>query len=471
MTEEFRHAGIGIDLNIQGLDRLAELNRHIDSTLESFRNLGNLSSHVGERIGSMATNSSEKVGKLEESIVHTSTANVELMNKIDDVKNAISGIRTQNIENINKAFKNSSSSADNTMKAIENVRRVANNISSEKVDKLGSSTRKTGEDAKETTHHFGHLRDTMIGTFAGNVISNGISGIGSGLFDLTKQGLQFDAVSQDMTKHWREAGLSAGQSNAMVKQLTDIKQHADISAQSIMAMQKQYLVLTGNATQARELTSSVTAFGKESGMNDQQQSRVARLIASNRTINARTFNRTLGQAPAFANEIIKQTGMSKQAFYGLLQSGKITGQQLRDAMIKASKDSGKAWAGYAKTAQGKMDIVNATYSNVRRNFAKKLAGGIFDQLNKLANGKNLGKIQKQVEGIANSVGTIVGSAIGKVIGFLVKNRSTIVGVGKAVWNIVKGLEVVYGVHLLACSVSLLQTLVKLVVALRLSTKC
>lgn len=439
MTEEVAHGGIGLDFKFSGMSELQKLTQEIDKVKHNFADisggmdrLNGVSSHMGTNIGNQFKTLDDKTEQWRRQISST----------IDTV-NHLNNSRLSEIDN---RFSRLNSLVKEVNSSTKSMRDTMDRMPTEKINQLGSSFRRAGTDvkhsgneAKEANGHFKRIRDTMLGTFAGNAISNGLSSLGSNLFSLTKQGLQFDAAAQDISKHWREAGLTAGQSNAMVKQLSEIRQHADISAGAITAMQKQYLTLTGSATQARELTSSITAFGKESGMNEDQQSRVARLIASNKTVNARTFNRTLGQAPAFANEIIKQTGMSKNAFYDLLQSGKITGQQLRNAMIKASKDSNKAWSDYAKTSTGKVDMINATYKNVRKTFSQKLAGGIFDQLNKAAKGNNLNKLQKQVEGIAKSAGEIVGSGIGKVVGFLVKNKDSLAQLGKAVWNIVKGL--------------------------------
>ena len=440
MAEEFRHAGIGIDLNIKGLQDLMILNGEVDKVINRFKMVGDNADKADASIDKMASNSSKKLDGLSRDFKQVSNSNTELINKVKDVQQAVTNLRPENIQRLNQSFKNTSTSADNTMKAINNVKRVADSVSSDHITRLGNSTKSTGRDAEETSHKFKHFRDTALGVFAGNAIQNGIQSITSNLKDSVKQGLEFNAAADDMKKKWTQAGLSSSSSKAMVDQITQIRQHADISAQSIANMQRQYLTLTGNADQARAITSTITSFGTASGLDENKQNSIARLVSSNKTVNARMFQRTLGQAPAFANEIIKQTGMSKAAFDSLLQSGKLTGAQLREAMIKASKDSNVAWSDYAQTASGKMALVNATIANSKKNFDVNLTGSMFDQINKVAaNSGGLDKLQAKVEQVSKDVGKAIGNILGGVVAFLAKNITPIEKMAGAIWSIVKAL--------------------------------
>lgn len=480
MADEIRKADLGLEFKIEGLQQAKDLNQLMDKIVGNFKTIGREANQAETSIGKMASDSSNKANGLTNDLNRVSNATNDINRKVRDVQRSVMDIKSNTIDGLNNSFKNATNSADNTGRAVQNVKHIADQVSSSSIkrlgestsetgkranestskfrdlvdrvksisgevgkgylQKLGQSTKQAGEEAKDASGKFKHLKDTALGVFAGNALFNGWQGLASGIKDAVTQGLQFNEAAEDMKKRWSQAGLSASSSDAMVKQISDIRQHADISAAAINNMQKQYLVLTGSASQARALTSTITSFGSASGMNEEQQGRVARLISSNKNVNARMFNRTLGQSPAFANEIIKQTGMSKQAFYSLLQSGKLTGQQLRDAMIKASKDSNVAWSDYAKTAQGKMALVNVTIANTKKAFESNLTQSMFDQINKAAgNSKGLDKLQKNVEKTAKDVGKAIGSILGGVVGFIAKNIKPIEGVAKAVWSIVSAI--------------------------------
>lgn len=480
MADEIRRADLGLSFQFEGLQQARDLNQLMDKIVGNFKTIGREANQADNSMSKMASNSSSKANGLTNDLNRVSNATNDINRKVRDVQRSVMDIKSNTIDGLNNSFKNATNSADNTGRAVQSVKRIADQVSSSSIkslgestsetgkranestrkfrdlvdrvksisgevgkgylQKLGQSTKQAGEEAKDASGKFKHLKDTALGVFAGNALFNGWQGLASGIKDAVTQGLQFNEAAEDMKKRWSQAGLSASSSDAMVKQISDIRQHADISAAAINNMQKQYLVLTGSASQARALTSTITSFGTASGMNEEQQGRVARLISSNKNVNARMFNRTLGQSPAFANEIIKQTGMSKQAFYSLLQSGKLTGQQLRDAMIKASKDSNVAWSDYAKTAQGKMALVNVTIANTKKAFESNLTQSMFDQINKAAgNSKGLDKLQKNVEKTAKDVGKAIGSILGGVVGFIAKNIKPIEGVAKAVWSIVSAI--------------------------------
>lgn len=476
MADEIRRADLGLSFQFEGMQQAKNLNELMDKIVGNFKTIGREANQADNSMSKMASNSSSKANNLRNDLTQVSNATNDVNNKVKDVQRSIMDIKANTVNGLNNSLKDTSSSADNTTRSIQNVKRIVDQVSSSSISQLGHTTseagkhanestnkykqlvdkvknvsgvglnrlanltRKSGNEAEESSHKFNHLRDTAVGVFAGNILANGWQGLTSNIKDAVQQGLQFNAAADDMKKKWAQAGLSASDSNAMVQQISDIRQHADISAAAINNMQKQYLVLTGSASQARALTNTITSFGKESGMSDEQQGRIARLVSSNKNVNARMFNRTLGQSPAFANEIIKQTGMSKQAFYSLLQSGKLTGQQLRDAMIKASKDSNKAWSAYADTATGKMDLVKATISQTKKTFETNLTSSMFNQIQKAAsNTGGMDKLQGKVEHVAKVVGSTIGKILGGVVGFLAKNIGPIEKMGAALWNIVKAL--------------------------------
>lgn len=476
MAENLVNAGIGVDFKYTGMEQFNKLMQQINDVKKDMNDVYQGMKNINTFTDTFSRDSQSAFNKVRQSVESLNGRTTEVNKTFKQTQEVVKAVNDTPIKKVSDSLMKVTTTAHQANSSIDSVKRATDNISSSSVKRLTESTTQTtrstndltdkvraltgrvrdisGEsiqrlrdkmrDLGNTTQGSGEkmhrFRDTAVGVFAGNVITNGISSIGHGLLDATKQGLQLNAAMEDIQKRWQQAGLNSSQSNAMTNQIASIRQHADISAQAITNMQKQYLTLTGSASKARDLVATITSFGKASGMTEQQQSGITRLISSNKAVNARMFQRTFGQSPEFANEIIKQTGMSKDAFNNLLQSGKLTGQQLRDAMIKASKDSSMAWSDYAKTAQGKMDLVNATINTSKVNFEKGLTASMFQQINKAAGQTGgLDKLQKKVEMISKSVGTTIGKVIGGVVSFLVKNIGPIERMASAVWNIVKGL--------------------------------
>lgn len=440
MTENLIQSDIGINFKASGLDQLKTIMNEMAKYQQSMRDMYQDMRNVNTFSNEFSRNLQSSFNKSFQSIKSNVTGVTDLDKTMKQAQFTAKQLNDTNFNNMNHSVKTTNRSLNETSKVVKNVQESVKNIKPSGMQKLGETTNHTNDKLKDTDKTMSRFKSTALGVFAGNMITNGLNSLGHGLYDATKQGLQLDAAIGDIQKRWNQAGLSSTQSKAMTDQIAQIRQHADISAQAITNMQKQYLTLTGSASQARDLVSTITSFGKASGMTEQQQSSITRLISSNKNINARMFQRVFGQSPEFANEIAKQTGMSKSAFNELVRSGKLTGQQLRDAMIKASKDSSKAWSDYADTATGKMDLIKATINTTKVNFEKGLAGSMLQELNKAAkNSGGLDSLQKKVEKVASEVGKTIGSVIGGVVGFLAKNITPIEKMGNAIWNIVKGL--------------------------------
>lgn len=474
MAENLVNAGIGVDFKYAGMEQFNKLMQQINDVKKDMNEVYQGMKNINTFTDTFSRDSQSAFNKVRQSVESLNGRTNEVNKTFKQTQEVVKAVNDTPIKKVSDSLMKVTTTAHQANSSIDSVKRATDNISSSSVKRLTESTTQTtrstndltdkvraltgrvrdisgesiqrlrdkmktlGDTTQGSDQKMHRFRDTAVGVFAGNIITNGISSIGHGLLDATKQGLQLNAAMEDIQKRWQQAGLNSSQSNAMTNQIASIRQHADISAQAITNMQKQYLTLTGSASKARDLVATITSFGKASGMTEQQQSGITRLISSNKAVNARMFQRTFGQSPEFANEIIKQTGMSKAAFNNLLQSGKLTGQQLREAMIKASKDSSMAWADYAKTAQGKMDLVNATINTSKVNFEKGLTASMFQQINKIAGQTGgLDKLQKKVEMISKSVGTTIGKVIGGVVSFLVKNIGPIQKMGAGIWNIVK----------------------------------
>lgn len=474
MAENLVNAGIGVDFKYAGMEQFNKLMQQINDVKKDMNEVYQGMKNINTFTDTFSRDSQSAFNKVRQSVESLNGRTNEVNKTFKQTQEVVKAVNDTPIKKVSDSLMKVTTTAHQANSSIDSVKRATDNISSSSVKRLTESTTQTtrstndltdkvraltgrvrdisgesiqrlrdkmktlGDTTQGSDQKMHRFRDTAVGVFAGNIITNGISSIGHGLLDATKQGLQLNAAMEDIQKRWQQAGLNSSQSNAMTNQIASIRQHADISAQAITNMQKQYLTLTGSASKARDLVATITSFGKASGMTEQQQSGITRLISSNKAVNARMFQRTFGQSPEFANEIIKQTGMSKDAFNNLLQSGKLTGQQLRDAMIKASKDSSMAWSDYAKTAQGKMDLVNATINTSKVNFEKGLTASMFQQINKIAGQTGgLDKLQKRVEMISKSVGTTIGKVIGGVVSFLVKNIGPIQKMGAGIWNIVK----------------------------------
>lgn len=442
-----RNADIGLSFHVQGMEIIKEINNQLDQTLAKFRSLGSIADGASNDFNKLGNDGKRASDSMNDSFLRVKRCVDGVTNSVRQANSGINGINDNRVQTLNRSISETNKIAASTRKTIESLQKNANGFKSDSIKSFGNSISKVGQQSskadKETgkaTEGLHRFRDTALGVFAGNMITNGMQVVESNFKSIFETGLQVNSTISDMGTRWTQAGLNAQQKNGMLDQIQEIRRHSDISAVSINNMQRQFLSMTGSAAQAMALTNTVTSFSAAGNLKPQQEQGLTRLMSSNKAVNARMFQRTLGSSPNFVNEIIKQTGMSKNAFYSLLQAGKFTGQELRNAMIKASKDSNKAWSEYAKTTTGKMDLVKATGNTIKNTFASNLASGAFNVVNRIAgNSKQLDDLQKRLTKTAKDAGKAVGNLIGSGVAFIAKNLKPIEIMAGSLWKIVKAL--------------------------------
>ncbi|UQS85787.1 hypothetical protein MOO46_07590 (plasmid) [Apilactobacillus apisilvae] len=462
MTETFRQAAIGADISVSGIDDLFKANDYMDKLIDKSEKLRSEGKKSNESVQGLnenntglqalnrstqeATNSyrfmSNEINKAKATVENLKNTIIGQNSEIQQMKQRMNELRQNNpvLQSIRDNFKNNNKVIKENVNNVKKLSDSINQIHSDNIKRLGSDSEETGRKMGETEKSMHRFRDTALGTFAGNIFANTFGSIPGVLKDATEQGLKFSSAGADVKKNWANAGLSGTDADGMIKQLGEIQQHANISAGSIVNMQKQYLGLTnGNVGQAQKLTSSVTSFGKESGMGERQNKMLNRMMSSNNKVNAGMFNKTaLGP---LRNEIIQMSGMTKGAFENMLNSGKLTGDKLRGYMIDASKDSGKAWNQYLQTDAGKADMFHATMTKTKKLFDTGVSGNLFSSIQQIVGQhKSLAEVQKTVKGLAATLGKTVGTFMGRAIGFITKNEGSLKAIGTAIWNIVKAIS-------------------------------
>lgn len=454
MAENLVNAGIGIEFKYTGMEQFNRLTEQVNnfksSVSQSVQEMNKMSTFADR----FSRDNQSAFNKIRQSAESSFQANEKLNGSfrntqlsIRNVGTAMNGINDNKFTALNRTIENTQKITKTTTDNIKSMQKNVNGFKSDEINKLstnmskaGRQTKDTGNETKRAGEHLKSFRDTALGVFAGNALSSGMQFVENNFKSIFETGLQVNSTISDMGTRWTQAGLTAQQKNGMLDQIQEIRRHSDISAVSINNMQRQFLSMTGSATQAMALTNTVTSFSAAGNLKPQQEQGLTRLMSSNKAVNARMFQRTLGSSPNFVNEIIKQTGMSKNAFYSLLQAGKFTGQELRNAMIKASKDSNKAWSDYAKTTTGKMDLLKATGNTIKNTFASNLASGAFNVVNHIAgNSKQLDSLQKRLTKTAKDAGKAIGNLIGSGVAFVAKNLKPIESMAGSLWKIVKAL--------------------------------
>lgn len=441
-TKELRHAGIGIDLNVNGLEEFRKANSMLDDFMRSFHEITGQADKLKESLGS----------------------GLNISRDVNQSKDSMAGFRSEFRKTAQQAdtFKHNLDFSNVGAKDTESMRKLNDQVGklrSEKITQIktemqgsnkstndgSEAIKKYSNHVDEAHHRMRRLHDIIFGSFVGTAISNGLQNMTSGIQNVVKSGYELAEGGEQIRNQWKDIGLSKAQAKGMTDQIGEIRSKSNMAGSAIDAMQKKFYAVTNSVPQAKKFTNEIAAFGAAANKSSQQIQQISMgvaKLAGSKKVSAGFFQRSIGQLPAFQKAIISASGMTTKAFNDQLKNGKLTGAKLQQYMTTAAKMSSKEWANFSKTTKGQLAGIEGTWQNLKAKFAGPLVEGMAKALESVDSKKGgLGDVKKQLQGIAGALGAKMGNYIGEAIKFLVKNRKALSEIASSVFTIGKNLAI------------------------------
>ncbi|WP_179193260.1 NlpC/P60 family protein [Levilactobacillus brevis] len=441
-TKELRHAGIGIDLNVNGLEEFRKANSMLDDFMRSFHEITGQADKLKESLGS----------------------GLNISRDVNQSKDSMAGFRSEFRKTAQQAdtFKHNLDFSNVGAKDTESMRKLNDQVGKLRSDKIthiktemqgsnkstndgSEAIKKYSNHVDEAHHRMRRLHDIIFGSFVGTAISNGLQNMASGIQNVVKSGYELAEGGEQIRNQWKDIGLSKAQAKGMTDQIGEIRSKSNMAGSAIDAMQKKFYAVTNSVPQAKKFTNEIAAFGAAANKSSQQIQQISMgvaKLAGSKKVSAGFFQRSIGQLPAFQKAIISASGMTTKAFNDQLKNGKLTGAKLQQYMTTAAKMSSKEWANFSKTTKGQLAGIEGTWQNLKAKFAGPLVEGMAKALESVDSKKGgLGDVKKQLQGIAEALGAKMGNYIGEAIKFLVKNRKALSEIASSVFTIGKNLAI------------------------------
>ncbi|WP_260254179.1 NlpC/P60 family protein [Levilactobacillus brevis] len=441
-TKELRHAGIGIDLNVNGLEEFRKANSMLDDFMRSFHEITGQADKLKESLGS----------------------GLNISRDVNQSKDSMAGFRSEFRKTAQQAdvFKHNLDFSNVGDKDTESMRKLNDQVGKLRSDKItqiktemqgsnkstndgSEAIKKYNNHVDEAHHRMRRLHDIIFGSFVGTAISNGLQNMTSGIQNVVKSGYELAEGGEQIRNQWKDIGLSKAQAKGMTDQIGEIRSKSNMAGSAIDAMQKKFYAVTNSVPQAKKFTNEIAAFGAAANKSSQQIQQISMgvaKLAGSKKVSAGFFQRSIGQLPAFQKAIISASGMTTKAFNDQLKNGKLTGAKLQQYMTTAAKMSSKEWANFSKTTKGQLAGIEGTWQNLKAKFAGPLVEGMAKALESVDSKKGgLGDVKKQLQGIAEALGAKMGNYIGEAIKFLVKNRKALSEIAGSVFTIGKNLAI------------------------------
>lgn len=441
-TKELRHAGIGIDLNVNGLEEFRKANSMLDDFMRSFHEITGQADKLKESLGS-GLNISRDVNQSKESMAGFQSEFRKTAQQADIFKRNLdfSNVGAKDTESMRKLNDQVGKLRSDKITQIKTEMQGSNKSTNDGSEAI----KKYSNHVDEAHHRMRRLHDIIFGSFVGTAISNGLQNMTSGIQNVVKSGYELAEGGEQIRNQWKDIGLSKAQAKGMTDQIGEIRSKSNMAGSAIDAMQKKFYAVTNSVPQAKKFTNEIAAFGAAANKSSQQIQQISMgvaKLAGSKKVSAGFFQRSIGQLPAFQKAIISASGMTTKAFNDQLKNGKLTGAKLQQYMTTAAKMSSKEWANFSKTTKGQLAGIEGTWQNLKAKFAGPLVEGMAKALESVDSKKGgLGDVKKQLQGIAEALGAKMGNYIGEAIKFLVKNRKALSEIASSVFTIGKNLAI------------------------------
>lgn len=303
---------------------------------------------------------------------------------------------------------------------------------------------------KEHTHR---IRDVMAGTFAGTLITNGLTAIVNGLKAATQAGMAYNKEQDTMRTVWTALTTEAPRDGKeLVNYINSLSQHSIYAADTIDRMAQSFYHVHSNVKETKDWTNAFVALGSTLHMSNdalaESGEQFAKIVAGGKA-SAEDMAVMINRFPMFGEALQKATGKSMKQLYAMSAAGKMTATQFTDALDYLGKkykggtaEAMTSFQGMTMYMQSRWQVLTGKIMNssfkLTKSAAKDLRDLMSDDMMEKYAKLVSGSISKVTEGVASMVHYIdknkssivdIFGSIGEIVGL----------VGKGAWDEITGM--------------------------------
>ncbi|WP_334351937.1 tape measure protein [Companilactobacillus sp. HBUAS56257] len=300
---------------------------------------------------------------------------------------------------------------------------------------------------------FGHLKEIIAGTFAGQLITSGVQSLTSGLKSATQAGMEYNKEQDTMKTVWTSLTTEAPKDGKeLVDYINSLSQHSIYAADTINKMSQSFYHVHSNVKETKDWTNSFIALGSTLHMSNdalaESGEQFAKIVAGGKA-SSEDMSVMINRFPMFGEALQQATGKSMKQLYDMSAAGKLSAEQFTETLSylgkKYSGGTQEAMTSYmgmgmyihSRFSKLMGDIMSQTF-----NTTKSASGAIRDLLSDDA-------MQKYSKAIGSATATVL-NGIGDIIKYVDGHKDTIMKIGKdvgeiasifgkAVWNDMKSI--------------------------------
>lgn len=434
-TKELRHAGIGIDLNVNGLEEFRKANSMLDDFMRSFHEITGQADKLKESLGS-GLNISRDVNQSKESMAgfqsefrktaqqadifkhnldfsNVGAKDTESMRKLNDQVKQISG---KPIEGISGSFKKANESIKGSKESLGKYH--------ERLDELNSASKKTFDGIRKGS---GLVKKVVGAALVSNAVISSWYALKGGISNALKAGKEYDKEQQVMSATWQTLTGSAKKGQKMVKAINDISVKFGQSAGLVNELNQQFYHVLNKQGPTDRLTKSLLTMADTLGMGAENTKRLGlnftHMMASSK-MQLGDFNMISDQLPMFGEKLLeyerkamKNSHLTMSQLRADMSAGKVSAKDAEAVMNGLGKKYAKASENMMKTLPGMERVMSARGSALFGALEKpfmKAKNPIFSAISKWVSDKNTEKEFTKVGSAASKGLNTITKAFAKV---------------------------------------------------------
>lgn len=434
-TKELRHAGIGIDLNVNGLEEFRKANSMLDDFMRSFHEITGQADKLKESLGS-GLNISRDVNQSKESMAgfqsefrktaqqadifkhnldfsNVGAKDTESMRKLNDQVKQISG---KPIEGISGNFKKANESIKGSKESLGKYH--------ERLDELNSASKKTFDGIRKGS---GLVKKVVGAALVSNAVISSWYALKGGISNALKAGEEYDKEQQVMSATWQTLTGSAKKGQKMVKAINDISVKFGQSAGLVNELNQQFYHVFNKQGPTDRLTKSLLTMADTLGMGAENTKRLGlnftHMMASSK-MQLGDFNMISDQLPMFGEKLLeyerkamKNSHLTMSQLRADMSAGKVSAKDAEAVMNGLGKKYAKASENMMKTLPGMERVMSARGSALFGAMEKpfmKAKNPIFSAISKWVSDKNTEKEFTKVGSAASKGLNTITKAFAKV---------------------------------------------------------
>ena len=296
-------------------------------------------------------------------------------------------------------------------------------------DKASLPMRQLQQEAQQTTHSFGRLKDMIAGTFIGGMAINGIHAIGNGLKEAARAGMEYNVEQDRMKTVWTALTTEAPKDGkVLVKYINDMAQHSIYAASTIDRMAQSFYHVHSSVKETKDWTNGFIRLGSTLHMTNDQLAEAgeqfAKIVAGGKA-NAEDMSVMINRFPMFGEALQKATGKSMKQLYEMSAQGKLTAKDFTDALDylsnkykNSTEEAMTSFTGMQMYIKQRWSVLWGEVMNTSFKANKQMSKDIRDLLSDEM-------ISRYSKLLGNAIGTVMDGA-SKLLTYIGNHKDTIV---------------------------------------------